>query len=46
MAYKKEMTVPKTPTAIGEGQSYQSINNESITDADENSNSFDENLYD
>ena len=46
MGYKKEMTVPNTPTAIGEGQSYQSINNDSITDADENSNSFDENSYD
>ena len=46
MGYKKEMTVPNTPTAIGEGQSYQSINNDSITDADENSNSFDKNSYD
>ena len=35
MGYKKEMTVPNTPTAIGEGQSYQSINNDSITDADD-----------
>lgn len=46
MAYKKEMTAHNTPTAIGDGQSYQSINNDSITDADENSNSFDENFYD
>ena len=46
MAYKKEMTAHNTPTAIGDGQSYQSINNDSITDTDENSNSFDENFYD